>query len=499
MVMSESQTPQDDGTFYKPGQHPSLPPPPGTVGVIGWLRENLFSGPFNSLATIIVLGIVYMAVVPALNWMVFDSVTTGTDRRFCDLGRSASLIGQNASEFNANDFQLDPKAAGLSEADAAKQTLLKQKSTSSVTNVIGLIGAFNGHYEKIAADNAVPAGLIPIVDQVQPLALRGNLEAALKAGDVAGIETNLAALQPLASWGNGWDGACWVVIKQRYMTFLVGFYDRDQVWRPALAFVLLLVAIAPLLFDGIPLRRQLLWFSLIFPVIAYFLLVGNDNIPGLPLQETDTWGGLLATMVTGVVGISASLPIGIVLALGRRSKLPIVRALCVCFIEFIRGVPLITILFMSSVMLPLFLPEGVTFDKLLRALIGVALFASAYMAEVVRGGLQAIPKGQYEAAEAMGLTYWKSMRLIILPQALKIVIPGIVNTFIGLFKDTTLLGIIGILDLLAVAKATNTDAGWIGFFNETYFAVGLGFFIFCFGMSRYSIYLENKLHTGHKR
>ena len=195
-------------------------------------------------------------------------------------------------------------------------------------------------------------------------------------------------------------------------------------------------------------------------------------------------------------GIVASLPIGIVLALGRRSDMPVVRAICVAFIELWRGVPLITVLFMSSVMFPLFMPEGVNFDKLLRALIGVMLFSAAYMAEVVRGGLQAIPKGQFEAAQSLGLSYWKMMGLIVLPQALKIVIPGIVNTFIGLFKDTTLVLIIGLFDFLGMAQAVATNPDWLGFYVEGYVFVAFGFWIFCFSMSRYSQHLERKLHTG---
>ena len=207
------------------------------------------------------------------------------------------------------------------------------------------------------------------------------------------------------------------------------------------------------------------------------------------------------TLVVAISGIVASLPIGIVLALGRRSKMPMVRYFCVAFIEFWRGVPLITVLFMASVLLPLFLPEDVTFDKLLRALIGVALFASAYMAEVVRGGLQAIPRGQYEGAMALGLSYWRMMALIVLPQALKMVIPGIVNTFIGLFKDTTLVLIIGLFDLLGIVQLNFTDANWSTpvTSHTGYLFVAVIFWIFCFGMSRYSIYMENKLHTGHKR
>ncbi|MGO1117395.1 amino acid ABC transporter permease [Rhodovibrionaceae bacterium A322] len=291
-------------------------------------------------------------------------------------------------------------------------------------------------------------------------------------------------------------GACWAVVEQRFGQFMYGFYDADQRWRPNLALIGLILAIIPLLFSNVPFRKPWLAFTFVFPIIAFFLLYGGF---GLKEIETSKWGGLLVTISSGVVGIAASLPIGVALALGRRSNMPVVRTLCVGFIEFIRGVPLITILFMSSVMLPLFLPEGVNFDKYLRALIGIALFSSAYMAEVVRGGLQAIPKGQYEAAEAMGLSYWKSMRLVILPQALKIVIPGIVNTFIGLYKDTTLLLIIGIFDLLGIAKASVADAKWIGLADEVYVFVGLLFFFSCFLMSRYSIYLENKLHTGHKR
>jgi general L-amino acid transport system permease protein len=204
----------------------------------------------------------------------------------------------------------------------------------------------------------------------------------------------------------------------------------------------------------------------------------------------------MLTLVVAGIGIATSLPIGIFLALGRRSTMPVVRAICVAFIEVVRGVPLITILFMASVMFPMFLPQGVNFDKLLRALIGVSLFASAYMAEVVRGGLQAIPRGQYEAAAAMGLGYWKMMGLVILPQALRIVIPGIVNTFIALFKDTTLVLIIGLFDLLGIIQAASTDPRWLGYAIEGYVFAGFVFWIFCFSMSRFSMGLEKKLGAG---
>jgi general L-amino acid transport system permease protein len=236
--------------------------------------------------------------------------------------------------------------------------------------------------------------------------------------------------------------------------------------------------------------------------LAAFAILGLLSVNfGLAPVRTSQWGGLLVTLVVAVSGIVVSLPLGILLALGRRSDMPVVRLCSIIFIETWRGVPLISVLFMSSVMLPLFLPEGVTFDKLLRALIGVALFSSAYMAEVVRGGLQAIPKGQYEAASALGLSYWRSMLLIVLPQALKIVIPSIVNTFIGLFKDTTLVSIIGIFDLLGTINSSFADPKWAS--SQTaptgYFFAALTYWIFCFGMSRYSIFMEDRLHTGHKR
>jgi general L-amino acid transport system permease protein len=215
-----------------------------------------------------------------------------------------------------------------------------------------------------------------------------------------------------------------------------------------------------------------------------------------PAVETQLWGGLFLTLVIAAVAMVGSLPLGVMLALGRRSAMPIVRAICVAFIEVWRGVPLITVLFMASNMFPLFMPEGVNLDKLLRALLGVTIFASAYMAEVVRGGLQAIPKGQIEAAEALGLGYWRAMGLVVLPQALKIVIPGLVNTFIALLKDTTLVLIIGLFDFLGMAQAAASHVDWLGFAIEGYVFTGFGFWLFCFGMSRYSQHLERTLPTG---
>lgn len=292
------------------------------------------------------------------------------------------------------------------------------------------------------------------------------------------------------------DGACWVFISVRIEQFLFGFYPAQEYWRVIVAFIIFAILVAWLLAEKTPQKAKVAFFTIfIYPIIAYFLFYGGAF--GLEVVETHKWGGLMLTLILAAVGMFCALPFGVILALGRRSSLPVAKSLSVIFIEFWRGVPLITVLFMSSVMLPIFMPEEMSFDKLLRAMIGIIFFQSAYMAEVIRGGLQAIPKGQYEAAEALGLSYWKSMYLIILPQALKLVIPGIVNTFIALFKDTTLVLIIGLFDLLAVVQSAFSDPKWLGFSVEGYVFVGAVYWISCFSMSRYSMYLERKLHTGH--
>jgi len=358
--------------------------------------------------------------------------------------------------------------------------------------------------------------------------------------------------------GSTEPGACWAYVGAKFGQFMYGFYPFEERWRANICYLVGALALAPLLMPALPYKREnAIFVLLIYPLMVLILLSGgNLDIDagtwtsfgifvavlavvlgflseiagilergmvitvwvattliigailfvlgfdfGLVPVETAKWGGLMVTLVVAVTGIVASLPLGILLALGRRSEMPVVKLFSVVFIEVWRGVPLITVLFMASVMLPLFLPEGVSFDKLLRALIGTALFSAAYMAETVRGGLQAIPKGQYEAASALGLSFWRSMGLIILPQALKIVIPGIVNTFIGLFKDTTLVSIIGIFDVLGIVNSSFSDPNWASSVTAPtgYFAAALIFWIFCFGMSRYSMFMERLLHTGHKR
>ncbi|MFO1105555.1 MAG: amino acid ABC transporter permease [Amaricoccus sp.] len=354
-----------------------------------------------------------------------------------------------------------------------------------------------------------------------------------------------------ATWGEGAHGACFAVIHQRWNQFLFGFYPQELYWRPTLAFLLMLVAMAPVLFQHLP--RRMIWFTLAFPGVAYWLLWGGSAflpiaiyagfavgalvyrlvfqrlssglLPGLlamlacllwwiylagPVAallgdvlaltpvSSKQFGGFMLSLTIGVTGIAFSLPLGILLALGRRSDMYLVKAMSVGFIEFIRGVPLITLLLVASFLLNIFLPPGTNFDIILRVIIMVTLFASAYMAEVIRGGLAALPKGQYEAADALGLDYPKAMRLVIMPQALKISIPSIVNTFIDLFKDTTLVAIIGLLDPIGLTTAIRADAAWNGLIWELYGFVALMFFICCFGMSKYSQYLERKLRTDHR-
>jgi general L-amino acid transport system permease protein len=402
-----------------------------------------------------------------------------------------------------------------------------------------------------------------------------------------------------ATAGEGATGACWASIRVWWGAFIFGFYPPEEWWRPILAFGLLFAALAPVLYAGhkrnltvllacvaafllvtlwlssaptlgfllaivlvagmIGLAQvapgKLLWFTLIYPALCFWLLWGGSfwspivamagfgvlygvfrlaspviglspaagagvvaavlwwlylDVPivnglqsvlplGITAINSDQFGGFLLATVIGVTGISFSLPIGILLALGRQSDMLIVKTLSVGFIEFVRGVPLITLLFTASLLLQYFLPPGTNFDIILRVIILVTFFAAAYLAEVIRGGLAALPRGQYEAADALGLDYWRAQRLIILPQALKISIPAIVSTFIGLFKDTTLVSFVGLMDpLRGVTTILRADINWKGIYWEPYIFVGAIFFLICFGMSRYSMYLERKLKTDHR-
>jgi general L-amino acid transport system permease protein len=296
-------------------------------------------------------------------------------------------------------------------------------------------------------------------------------------------------------------GACWPFVWERLPYFIYGSYPIPERWRVDVFFAMLAIGVVWLLWLRAP-RRDLgsLYFFIVLPIASFILLTGWRAI-GLEPVDTVLWGGVLVTIVVASVGIVVSLPFGILLALGRRSRMPAVRLFSVIFIEFVRGVPLVTVLFMASVMLPLFVPEELSPDKLVRALIGIALFASAYMAEVVRAGLQAIPKGQFEGAMAVGLSYSQMMRQIILPQALKITIPNIVNTYIGLFKDTTLVFIVGIFDFLHTVEVARIDPKWATPVTSTtgYAVAAMFYLVFCYAMSRYARATEARLAKSERR
>jgi len=288
-------------------------------------------------------------------------------------------------------------------------------------------------------------------------------------------------------------GACWAVVTEKYRFILFATYPFDQQWRPALAIA---IFIALFFVSGLRrFRRKELVLVWIAALTAIGVLMWG-GVLGLPYVPQERWGGLPVTLILATFGLALGFPLGILVALGRRSDLPAIKAICVLYVELIRGVPLVSLLFMASVMFPLFLPEGITVDKLLRAQVAIILFAGAYLAEVVRGGLQAVPKGQYEGADSLGLSYWQKTGLIVLPQALRLVIPPLVNTFIGFFKDTSLVLIIGIFDLLTAAKTAIVEPAWQAFGLEVFIVAALIYFAFCFAMSRYSQRLEAELNRG---
>lgn len=291
------------------------------------------------------------------------------------------------------------------------------------------------------------------------------------------------------------EGACWAFIRMRLPTFFYGHYPASQLWRVHLSLALLALFAWPVLRGHVRHRWVFVVGLLVaFPVIAGVLLTGG--VLGLPFVDTSLWGGLMLDVIISFTTVAGSLPLGILLALGRRSHLPVIRTLSVAFIELWRGVPLLTVLFMSAVMVPLFLPEGVSVDRLLRAMVALILFNSAYMAEVVRGGLQGVDTGQEEAATAIGLSWWKVQAFIVLPQALRIVVPGIINTVVDLFKDTTLVTIIGLTDLLGAVEQALKDPAWLGMATEGYAFSAVVFFVCCAAMSAYGRSVERRLARG---
>ena len=448
------------------------PPPPATTGLVGWLRENLFYSVWSTILTTVSAYLVYAVTASVWEWGITNAVWDAASRREC---LDTPLLGSD--------------------------------------------------------------GLVLLDENGKPR----------KTGE---------------------RGACWAGVTTWFQSFMYGRYPLEERWRINLAFITLILWMAPLWIANIKGKASIgISAVLVYPFLAAYLFAGGDvglfwrtmvmlaiamfclnwvhvlmNVfTGQSLQDwlvrltgledkhegmhkypwlavlaitfiacylilgswqpvdvgTNRWGGLFLTLVIAGCAIVFALPGGIVLALARRSNMPFIRVSAITFIELFRSVPLITVLFMAVTMFPLFLPAGTALDKLIQAIVGICLFAAAYMAETVRGGLQAIPKGQYEAAQAMGLTYWKMMNFIILPQALKLMIPNIVSSFISLFKDTTLVSIIGLYDMLLMMRAAGRTPQWIGLHKETLFFGAIIYFVFCFAMSRYSQALERKLHTGH--
>ena len=491
---------------------PERAAPIKTTGFIGFLRTRLFNSPTNILLTIVSILLLWFTVVPAVKFLLVDAVWTGKDRTACLSETAGHAVGACwpfvQAKFSQFIYGFFPEAerwrVNLTFFLAALLLLplliprLPAKGLNAglffiVLPVIAFFLLHGGGLDGFGV--SWTAGLLSgFNDSIA----EGGRKLA-RAGEAA------AVIGPLLSLLGKF-----IVLLSTAISYLIWplTWLRDQIQASSRAvwtdFAATAAIVSILLFalnGGIRTGWRSLIVSLaIFAGVGIVIAVMGLDHGGLPIVDTRLWGGLLVTLVVSVTGIVASMPVGIALALGRRSTIPLIRVFSVMFIEFWRGVPLITVLFFATYMLPLFVPAGFTIDGLVRALIGIALFAGAYQAEVIRGGLQAIPRGQGEAASALGLSYWKTTGLIVMPQALRHVIPGLVNSFIALFKDTSLVSIVSLFDLLGQLRASFSDPVWAT--PTTLFTgfafTGLIYFVFCFGMSRYSLFVENRLNV-HQR
>ncbi|MFK8251367.1 amino acid ABC transporter permease [Ancylobacter terrae] len=452
----------DDGTFIRNEFVVPQPPPRRNIGPLAWMRANLFSGVLNTVLTLFGIALIVLIVPPVVRFLVLDAVWQGENREACLAPGTGACWPFIHAKFSQLVYGFYPVAErwrvdivfALGALLLAPLLVLSwpgKRLNSFLFFVVYPVVAF-----VLLTGGNIDASSF-MLDHILPI--RGLV------GDATVMGLNIAF---------------WV----------------DYIASAALVALVVWAIVTLLGGRGGGAAGTVGW---IFLALGLVILIWDVDF-GLAHVETRQWGGLLVTLVIAVTGIVTSMPLGIALALGRRSKMPVVKLLSVIFIEFWRGVPLITVLFFATYMLPLFLPSGVSPDGLLRALVGVSLFSAAYMAEIVRGGLQAIPKGQYEGAMAMGLTWGQMMRLIILPQALTLVIPSIVNSFIALFKDTTLVLIVSIFDFLGQLRASFTDPNWstpVTLYTGFAFA-GIVYFFFCFGMSRYSLFVERRLNTSHR-
>jgi general L-amino acid transport system permease protein len=451
--MSDAPSTSDGLLVFKP--KPSLPPPPATTGVIGWMRFNLFDGIWSSITTVIGVAVLVWIALAFYDWAFAKAIWEASSRQECrisptEFGTCWAGVDFWFSRFiygrypDAQVWRID-LAALVFVLWMAPLWLPRVTAKVIIGLSATLIFPFLAGYLFLGGErNWFMAIMVAVA-------------ITWFVGTMIHVAACLLTNRGLGNW----------------IVSLTGFTNRDDRTHKYPVMIIAVVAL-----------------------IAVYIGIANWQVDEI---GTNNWGGLFLTLVISGIGIASALPAGIVLALGRRSEMPVIRVMCVTFIELFRSVPLITILFMATTMFPLFLPEGLVFNKLASAIVAVCLFSAAYMAETVRGGLQAIPKGQYEAAEAMGLGYWQSMGLIIMPQALKLMIPNIVGSFIGLFKDTTLVSIIGLYDLLGMISAISQDPQWIGLHHEPLFTAALMFFIGCLAMSKYSQHLERKLGAGSRR
>ncbi|PZU84174.1 MAG: amino acid ABC transporter permease [Chelatococcus sp.] len=459
--MTDATTENSPFAFVRREAAPQEAAPMSVAGPVAWIRANLFSSPLNGFLTLLCLYIVATSVPDLIRFYFIDAVWSGSNRDAClpdkvgrPVGACWAYVADRFQYFIYGSYPVPQRwRVNIVFAMFALGVVWMLWNKAPLKKV----GAFFFFVMLPISAYMLLLGGDAVENRLRVLILFTFALAVLY--------TVLSFVPSLARF---WTGPALLAVELEAPPW-------KRFYRP---------------------KRLILVAMVIFGLIAIL-----DARAGLPRVDTGLWGGMMVTFLIAAVGIVFSLPLGVLLALGRRSRLPIIQLFSVIFIEFVRGVPLITVLFMANTMLPLFVPQEYSPDRLLRPLVGVALFAAAYMAEVIRGGLQAIPKGQYEGAMSLGLGYWQMMRLIILPQALRIVIPGIVNTFIGLFKDTTLVTIVGIFDFLRTIEATLVDPTWA---TPTTRATGYAFaaifyFLCCWGMSRYSIAVEKRLAAGQKR
>lgn len=483
-----SETHAETVAYVRDTMLPPQPPPERVSGAVLWLRQNLFSGPLNILLTLVGLGIVWLVASIAVPWFA-HSVWNADSMAQCRKiiaetwgeGTTGACLGIIKHRWNQFVFGFYPQALYWRPVLA-----------------FGLL--FLALAPVLFSDSARARRVVLALAVVLTFVISKVLGAGM--GPLLAMAVLMLAWAALIETRPGWA----LLASLIYPFLAVWLLWGGRLWAPAM--VLAGFGIGFLVWRALASRLGLLAFGIAVVVTALWWLFLSDPLASalasvLPLQlvpvSSDQFGGFVLSITIGVAGIALSLPMGVILALARRSDLPLIKMLAVMFIEFIRGVPLITLLFVASLLLNYFLPPGTNFDIILRVIIMVTLFAAAYMAEVIRGGLAALPKGQYEAADALGLDYWKAQRLIVLPQALKISIPGIVSTFIGMFKDTTLVVFVGLFDpLKAMADTIRASFEWKGAYWEPYIFVGAIFFVLCFGMSRYSMYLERRLKRDHR-